>query len=95
MNKSDRKALLVFPIIIIIGSLVTAAGSQQGSIVWGIPVFAFSVGLAFLVQWVVFIPAYLKQTEKFFDLTGSITYISVISIAALLSKNLDARSILL
>lgn len=95
MKKSDLRAVVVFPVIIIIGILVAIAGSQGGSRVGEVPVFALSVGLAFLVQWVVFIPAYLKQTEKFFDLTGSITYISVISIAALLSKNLDASSILL
>lgn len=61
----------------------------------GIPVFALCVGLAFLIQWLVFIPAFRMQTEKFFDLTGSLTYISVISIAALLSAGLDARSIIL
>jgi steroid 5-alpha reductase family enzyme len=53
------------------------------------------VGLAFLIQWLSFIPAFRLQSEKFFDLTGSITYISVISIAAILSSGLDARSMLL
>lgn len=95
MKKSDRNALLAFPIIIIIGLLIAVAGSQGGSTIGGIPVFALSVGLAFLIQWLVFIPAYRLQTEKFFDLTGSLTYISVISITALLSADLDARSILL
>ncbi len=95
MKKNDRNALLVFPILIIIGLLVALAGSQGGSKVGSIPLFALSVGLAFLIQWLVFIPAFWLQTEKFFDLTGSITYISVISIAALLSTGLDARSILL
>jgi steroid 5-alpha reductase family enzyme len=33
--------------------------------------------LAYIIQWVAFIPAYIFQTEKFFDLTGSITYSSV------------------
>ncbi|MDO9086483.1 MAG: DUF1295 domain-containing protein [Anaerolineaceae bacterium] len=95
MKKNDRNALLVFPILINIGLLVAIAGSQGGSKIGGIPVFALSVGLAFLIQWLVFIPAFRLQSEKFFDLTGSITYISVISIAALLSTGLDARSILL
>lgn len=95
MSKNDRNALFVFPILIIIGFLVALAGSQGGSKIGGIPVFALSVGLAFLIQWLAFIPAFRLQTEKFFDLTGSITYISVISIAALLSTGLDARSILL
>lgn len=95
MSKNDRNALVVFPILIIIGFLVALAGSQGGSKVGNIPVFALSVGLAFLIQWLAFIPAFRFQTEKFFDLTGSITYITVISIAALLSAGLDARSILL
>ena len=34
---------------------------------------------AFIIQWILFIPAYLFQTEKFFDISGSITYISVVS----------------
>ena len=34
---------------------------------------------AFIIQWVLFIPAYLFQTEKFFDISGSFTYIFVIT----------------
>jgi steroid 5-alpha reductase family enzyme len=95
MKKTDRNSLIAFPILILIGLLVAFAGSQGGSSVFGIPVFALSVGLAFLIQWLAFIPAYLLQTEKFFDLTGSITYISVITIAVFFSTGVDGRSILL
>ena len=38
--------------------------------------------LIFSIQWISFIPAYIFQTEKFFDLTGSITYLTTV-IAAL------------
>ena len=38
-----------------------------------------AVLIAFLIQWVLFIPAYIFQTEKFYDLSGSLTYISVVS----------------
>lgn len=95
MKTTDRNALIAFPILILIGILVALAGSQGGASVAGVPLFALSVGLAFLIQWLVFIPAYLLQTEKFFDLTGSITYISVIAIAVFFSKGADGRSILL
>ena len=44
----------------------------------GIEVVENAVLLAFIIQWVLFIPAYLLQTEKFFDISGSITYISVV-----------------
>jgi steroid 5-alpha reductase family enzyme len=95
MKQSDRTALFTFPVLILIGLLVALAGSQGGRSIGGIPVFALAVGVAYLIQWLAFIPAYRLQTEKFFDLTGSITYISVISITALLSKGMDMRSILL
>ncbi len=95
MKKSDRNAWVAFPIVIIIGFLLAVAGSQGGSLLGGMPVFGLSVGLAFLIQWLAFVPAFRLQTEKFYDLTGSLTYISVISIALLFSKSVDARSILL
>ena len=95
MKTTDRKALMAFPVLILIGWLVTWAGSQGGHAVSGVPVFVWSVGLAYLIQWLVFIPSYLRQTEKFFDLTGSFTYVSVTSLALLLGPGLDARSVLL
>jgi steroid 5-alpha reductase family enzyme len=93
--KPDRTALLLLPVSILIGYLVALAGSQGGVRVNGMPVFALTVGVIFLIQWLAFIPAYLMQTEKFFDLTGGFTYILAAGIAAFLSTDLDARSILL
>lgn len=98
MKKTDRNSLIVFPILILIGYLVALAGSQGSATLGGVPIFAIAVALAFLIQWLVFIPAYIFQTEKFFDLTGSITYITVIGVAVCYSRysaDLDARSILL
>jgi steroid 5-alpha reductase family enzyme len=95
MKKADRNALIALPIVILIGLALAWAGSQGGAKVSGIPLFALSVGLAFLIQWLAFIPAYLRQTEKFFDLTGGLTYIAVTIIAVLLSPEVDGRSILL
>lgn len=98
MKTNNRNSFILFPILIVIGVLVALAGSQGGATLGGIPIFAISVGLAFLIQWLVFIPSYLFQTEKIFDLTGSITYISVVGVALCYSRysiDLDARSILL
>jgi len=98
MKTNNRSSFILFPILIVIGALVALAGGQGGATLGGVPIFAISVGLAFLIQWLVFIPAYLFQTEKFFDLTGSITYITVVGVAICYSRystDLDARSILL
>lgn len=94
MKNTDRNALITFPILILIGILVAIAGSQNGSRVAGVPVFALLVGLAFLIQWLIFVPSYLRQTEKFFDLTGSLTYITISTLAMILSTSIDSRAIL-
>jgi steroid 5-alpha reductase family enzyme len=95
MTKSERNSLIAVPMVILVGLGLALAGSQGGASVAGIPIFALAVGLAFSMQWLAFIPAYLLQTEKFFDLTGSITYITVAALAVLLSPDVDPRSILL
>jgi steroid 5-alpha reductase family enzyme len=94
MKNTDRNAWLVTPVTVLLGLLVALAGSQGGATLGGIPVFALAVGLAFLIQWLVFIPAFINQTEKFFDLTGSLTYLSVITFALLSSAAVDGRALL-
>jgi steroid 5-alpha reductase family enzyme len=73
---------------------VAWCGSQNGQTFNDIPIFALCVGWAFLINWLAFIPAYIFQTEKFFDLVGSLTYVSVTLIALYLSSNLDTRSLI-
>jgi len=95
MKKTERNALAAFPIVVLIGAGVAVAGSQGGATALGVPVFAFAIGLAFAIQWLAFIPAYLLQNEGFFDLTGSVTYLCVTTLAVLLGPAVDGRSILL
>lgn len=93
--KLDRAGLVRTLIVVVLGALVALAGSQGGARVAGWPVFALAVAAAFVIQWLVFIPSYRAQTEHFFDLTGSLTYISLTVLIALLTPGQDARGWLL
>lgn len=95
MNKADRDALIVLPVVVLAAVGMAWAGSQGGYTVAGIPVFALGIALAFIIQWIAFIPAYLGHTEAFYDLTGSLTYVSVVVLTLLLTPGLDSRSWLL
>jgi steroid 5-alpha reductase family enzyme len=95
MSKEAKQAIIVIPIVLLVAAGLAAAGSQGGARTAGIPLFALGVALAFIIQWIAFIPAFILQTEKFFDLTGSITYITVILAVVLLSPKIDGRSLLL
>ena len=61
----------------------------------GIELVKNAVAIAFLIQWTLFIPAYLMQTEKFYDLAGSITYISIISYVYCQSSEFNIASLIL
>ena len=95
MDKAAKRSVIAIPIILLVAWGLAWAGSQGGYSVWGMPLFALSVALAFIIQWIAFVPAFAMQTEKFFDLTGGITYITVIVITVALSPIIDGRSLLL
>ena len=54
-----------------------------------------AVAIAFLIQWICFIPAFIFQTEKFYDLTGSITYISVVLFTLFKSNSFNLTTIII
>lgn len=78
-----------------IAMLIAWAGSQHGVAAGGWPVFVLCGVFAFLVQWVVFVHAWLTHSERFFDLTGSLTYIVMVVSAVVLSGTSDFRGLLL
>ncbi len=92
MEAADRQALLALPIIVAIGAAIGWAGSQGSRVADGVPVFALCGAIAFGINWVVFAHAYAAQTERFFDLTGSITYVTVVTVALVLIGDADPRA---
>jgi steroid 5-alpha reductase family enzyme len=95
MDKAERNATIAIPIVLLIGAGIAFAGSQGGFIVFGIPLFALCVAIAFLFQWIAFIPAIIKQTEIFYDLMGGVTYVTIVLVAVGLSPSVDGRTWLL
>ncbi len=69
------------------------AGGDTGVRLNGVSVFLVCGVFAFLVQWLMFIHAWVKKTEHFFDLTGSLTYITVVIAAVVLSSNFSAGAL--
>ena len=82
-------------ISILLAGLV-AVGIDQGSVnISGISLIYFCCAFIFLAQWLVFIPSYIFETEHYFDLTGSLTYVSVTLLAILFTVDISLRDILL
>ena len=92
MENSQARSFIGIAIVALVGIGLALAGSQGGAKVGGLPLYAMGVILAFAINWIAFIPAYLLRTEKFYDLTGSVTYLTVVLVTLLLSPERDFRS---
>lgn len=96
IKAEDRNALLATPLLALLGYGFAWAGSDGAVYADGhLSPFALAVLIAFVIQWVAFLPSYFRQTEKYFDLVGSITYISVTLIAFLAVEQKGPRATLL
>ena len=89
-----KNTLLIF--IILFFCLTLCYLASENSIVFlGYPLMYQIFILTFLVQFIVFLPSYSYQTEHYYDLTGGITFISVILFslyAKYITLGLDLRS---
>ena len=68
MNKIINVVISLFSFLI---AYVIAYSTGLSSVV-------MAVCIAYLIQWLLFLPAYIFQTEKFYDLSGGLTYITVV-----------------
>ena len=92
---SNSASILSILACLALGTIMALAGSP-GSITFnGLPSFALAASIGFILHWLIFIPSYIYQTEHYFDLIGSISYISIVLFTFLALNNLDVRSILI
>lgn len=82
-------------IALLLGAGIGWAGSQ-GSAAWnGIPLYALGGVIIYLLHWAVYVPSYIYQTEHYFDLTGSVTYLTALGTVAVLHPAPDTRGLAL
>jgi len=95
VNRSMMVSLAGIIVSIVVGAAVAVVVGQGGANVGRWSVMSVCMILAFGIQWVAFVPAYLVQSEKTFDLIGALTSLALITVAFSLSGGNDSRSILI
>jgi steroid 5-alpha reductase family enzyme len=88
----QQAVVVVITAVLVAG--VVAVGAGTGSVsALGVPVPIWVAAVAFAINWLAFVPAYLRRTERFYDLVGSVTFLATIGLAVALSGHTDARAL--
>lgn len=66
---------------------------------YGLPIIFITMLISFILHWIAFIPAYFFKTEKFYDILGTIAYLTVIGFSVyftvyLSQEGLHLRSVI-
>lgn len=78
----------------LVGGAVAWAGGRGSAEALGLSVPLLCAGVAFALNWIAFVPAWAARTERYYDLTGALTYLTLIALGVLLADT-DARGWLL
>ena len=70
---------IVFTAVILIVGLVLLAVDENSTSFRGLPAVAWCAIIVFGIQWLSWIPASVGRTERFYDLTGGMTYLVVVA----------------
>ena len=89
------KSVLGIVASLIIAVLILTAGSQGSVSFGGYPLFALCGSIGFALHWAVFVPSYAFKTEHYFDLTGSLSYITTVAAAIVFNPSLDLRDLII
>ena len=73
--------IIIIICLFIAGFISFLSVSIESLVFNDIPLIYYCISLSFLIHWIIFIPSYLNKTEKFYDFTGMIAYLSIIIFA--------------
>jgi len=94
-SSTNATPFVSIAVAVVIGAALAWAGSTGAKSAAGLGIHWWIVAAAFGINWVAFVPSYLKRTEHYFDLIGSLTYLSTTVLALVLANPAGARGWLL
>lgn len=86
------------PLLGVFGAVLLGVGvawlgiSAPSSTIGNIPTFGVCICVAFVIQWIFFVPSFILKSERFFDLIGSLTFLTVIALALLATDEISIRA---
>ncbi len=92
---SAARLISIIIATVLFSAMIMLAAAQSSVRVAGLPLYLLCAICAYVLHWAAFIPAYLYQTERYFDLIGSLSFLSTVTLAIALHPDLDPLQLLI
>ena len=79
MNKITIRSCLAIIISVLLAFFISKMNEAYVQDLNGHSMYLSVAVIAFFLNWVAFIPAYIAQTEHYFDITGTLTYLAILA----------------
>ena len=94
MIRKDMRKAVTFIVVTSLASLFAFCLGGNSREISGFPIVWFLVAYSLAVQVIVFIPALIYNTEKYYDLTGSFTFFSITLISLFTNPHLVTKQVI-
>ena len=94
----NTKDYFVILLVFLFGLIIALAGSHNSVSYNAMPLLIICLMVSFVFHWIAFIPSYMLRTEKYYDISGTVSYLLLLFTSSYLTvqltdKTLHTRSI--
>ena len=94
----NTKDYFVILLVFLFGLIIALAGSHNSVSYNAVPLLIVCLMVSFVFHWIAFIPSYMLRTEKYYDISGTVSYLLLLFTSSYLTvqftdKTLHTRSI--
>ena len=88
VSMNHLKNIVIVAVVFVFTKIYADLISSNSIEIYAINLMQQVLFIAFIIQWIAFLPAFYFKTEKFYDLTGSLTYLSIFAYCLIVTNSI-------
>ena len=79
MDKITIRSLVAVIVSVVLAYFIAEMNEPYSQKLNGYSLYLIAAVIAFVLNWLAFIPSFIAQTEHYYDITGTLTYLSILA----------------
>jgi steroid 5-alpha reductase family enzyme len=79
MDKITMRSLVAVTVSVVLAYFIAEMNETYSQQLNGYSLYLIAAIIAFALNWLAFIPSFIAQTEHYYDITGTLTYLSILA----------------